>query len=132
MTVAKRSSADQVEFMRNLLAFLLVGSFIAVVPLFVFKAIPKDSKEVVVYMIGQLSGMATTALGFYFVSKVGQDALDAKRSDNTAKALDAITATAKAGSSNGSAAGEAAQETADAAQEQADEIANGTQKPETP
>lgn len=81
---------------RNLLAFLLIGAFIAVLPLLVFKTIPTDNREVIVYMIGQLSGMATTALGFYFVTKAGQDALDTKRSETTGKLADAVVAAANA------------------------------------
>lgn len=127
--MGKRNAIDQVEFMRNVLAFLLVGAFIGAMGAFTVFAIPKENKDILTYMVGQLSGMAITVLGFYFVSKVGQDALDAKRSDNTGKALEAITATAKAAGGGSSAAGDAAQETADAAQEQADEIASGTQKP---
>jgi hypothetical protein len=91
-----RSAIDQIEFTRNLLAFVLVGAFVTIIPLFVYKAIPAGNKEVVAYMAGQLSGMATMALGFYFVNKVGQDALDAKRTENTGKALEAIKATAEA------------------------------------
>lgn len=84
------------EQFRNLLAFALIGSFVSFIPLLVFKAIPSANEQIIVYMIGQLSGMATTALGFYFVMKAGQDALDAKRSETTSKAFDAITATAQA------------------------------------
>lgn len=79
---------------RNLLAFLLIGAFIAVLPLLVYKNIPTDNKEIITYMLGQLSGMATTALGFYFVVKAGQEALDVKRSETTGKMADAITAAA--------------------------------------
>ena len=71
--------------------------------------------------ICQLSGMALTVLGFYFVSKVGQDALDAKRTENTARAFDTIKETVKAGA-GADGVGEAAQDTADAAQDQADVI----------
>jgi hypothetical protein len=39
-------------------------------------------------MVGQLSGMALTVLGFYFINKVGQDALDATRTANTGKLAD--------------------------------------------
>lgn len=92
---------QQIERMRNLLAFMLVGSFISVLPVLTFRAIPAESKEIFTYMVGQLSGMATTVLGFYFVSKVGQDAVeakrlevDAKRSDNTGKMADAVIAAA--------------------------------------
>lgn len=94
--MTKRSAIDQVEFMRNLLAFLLVGAFVGALMVFTFVSLPSANKDVVTYMVGQLSGMALTALGFYFVNKVGQDAIDAKRTENTAKALDAIKATAEA------------------------------------
>ena len=89
MTV--RTPIEQIERMRNLLAFLLVGAFISVIPLMVFKTIPELNKDIITYMAGQLSGMATMALGFYFVNKVGQDALDAKRADNTGKMAEAVT-----------------------------------------
>ena len=92
--MSDKSPIDKIENVRNSLASVLVVAFIASIPLFVFKTIPEANKEIIVYMIGQLSGMALTALGFYFVNKVGQDALDAKRSDNTGAAFRAIEATA--------------------------------------
>jgi hypothetical protein len=82
---------------RNILALCLVGAFVSVLPFLIFKDIPGPNKDIITYMVGQLSGMATTALGFYFVNKVGADALEAKKADNTAKAFDAIAATAAAG-----------------------------------
>lgn len=82
----------QTDRMRNLLAFLLIGAFISVLPVLTFKAIPTDNKEIIVYMIGQLSGMATMALGFYFTNKVGQDQIDAKRIETNAKLVDAVVA----------------------------------------
>jgi hypothetical protein len=117
----QRSAIDQIEWMRNLLAFLLVGAFISVLPVFTFFAIPEANKDVITYMVGQLSGMALTAIGFYFVSKVGQDAMDAKRTENTAKALDTIKATVEA-SGGTDAAANAADATAAAAVDKADEI----------
>lgn len=82
---------------RNILAFFLVGSFVTMLPALIVWAIPAANKDIVTYMVGQLSGMAATVLGFYFVNKAGQDALDQQKADNTGKALDAITATAQAG-----------------------------------
>lgn len=96
-----RTALEQVEFMRNLLAFMLVGSFIGMLPALLLIGIPEKNEQIITYMLGQLSGMAITALGFYFVSKVGQDALDAKRTDNTAKAFEAVTAAATAGGATG-------------------------------
>lgn len=102
-TKAERTAVDEIERMRNLLAFLLVGAFISCLPVFCFREIPIGNKDIVTYMVGQLSGMALTALGFYFVNKVGADAVeakrldvDAKRAENTGKMADAITATAGA------------------------------------
>lgn len=79
----ERTAAEQVEFMRNLLAFLLVMAFISVLPVFTWKQIPEQNEQIITYMVGQLSGMALTALGFYFVNKAGQDAVDAKKTENT-------------------------------------------------
>lgn len=95
-----RTAAEQVEFMRNLLAFLLVAAFVGALPMLTFKAIPKENEQLLTYMLGQLSGMATMALGFYFVNKAGQDAVDAAKTDNTGKLADAIAETAKAAQAN--------------------------------
>lgn len=92
---------EQIERVRNRLASFLVGAFVGVIPFMLFKTIPTENKEIIVYMIGQLSGMATLALGFYFVNKVGQDAADAIKSENTGKLADAITATARAAGGEG-------------------------------
>lgn len=92
-----RTAIEQVEFMRNLLAFLLVAAFVGAFPALMIKAIPKENEQLLTYMLGQLSGMATTALGFYFVNKAGQDAVDAKRADNTGKMAEAVTTALKTG-----------------------------------
>jgi len=83
---------------RNLLAFFLISAFVGALPALIFKTIPEGNKDIITYMVGQLSGMATTALAFYFTLKAGQDALDAKRAETTGKMAEAITATANASS----------------------------------
>ena len=90
--MSERSPSDKIEFVRNALAFVLVLAFISVLPVFTYKVIPPDNKDIITYMVGQLSGMATMALGFYFTNKIGQDALDAKRAENTGKLADAVVA----------------------------------------
>ncbi|HVH49976.1 MAG TPA: hypothetical protein VM760_08900 [Sphingomicrobium sp.] len=107
---------------RNWLAFFLISAFVAVLPLLVFKTIPGENKEIIVYMIGQLSGMATTAIGFYYISKAGQDAADAKRADNTGAAFRAIEAAANSTPIDSAPAAEAAEAVADAAVDKAAEI----------
>jgi len=116
-----RTPQEQAERMRNILSFLLVGTFISVLPVFTFKIIPAGNKDILTYMVGQLSGMATMALGFYFTNKAGQDALDTKRTENTGKMADAVVTALKTGAV-GDVAGNAADQVADAATDKADEI----------
>lgn len=119
--MSKRNAIDQIEFMRNLLAFMLVGMFVGAIPALMWKAIPVDNEQLITYMMGQLSGMALMALGFYFVNKAGQDAVDAKKTENTGKLADAFKAAAQANSTTTDAAA-AAEETAEAAADKAEEF----------
>jgi hypothetical protein len=112
--------------MRNFLAFLLTGAFIGAMAVFTFFAIPDVNKDILTYMVGQLSGMAITALGFYFVSKVGQDAIDAKKTENTGAAFRAVEkALDKSGGEHADAVEAAVDRTADAAVEEAADIKKG-------
>lgn len=56
------------DLMRGTLATLLLGAFS--LSLFVlFKwPVPTENKETLTYMLGQLSGMVTSALAFYFAT----------------------------------------------------------------
>lgn len=122
MTEQTRTDAlHTIEQVRNRIAVFLVGSFVSTIPLFVFKTIPADNKEIIVYMVGQLSGMALMALGFYFSNKIGQDALDAKRSETTGKLAEAVVAVAATTPPTQDAA-QGAQAAADAASDVADEL----------
>lgn len=122
MSKQQRNAIDQIEWMRNLLAFLLVGSFIFFGGALLWQEIPAKNEQLVSYMLGQLSGMALMALGFYFVNKVGQDAIDAKRAENTSKAFDAIRAASETTTKAPDDVVEAAQDVAKAAGDKADEI----------
>ena len=51
---------------RSQLTFFLAGAFVGIIPLFIFWGMPKTSENIVTYMVGQLSGMATMALSYYF------------------------------------------------------------------
>lgn len=81
-----------IDQIRNLLAFFLVGSFVGALVTFTFVGIPIAAKDIITYMVGQLSGMATMALGYYFTNKIGQEQLDARRSETTGKLADAMQA----------------------------------------
>jgi len=88
--------AEKIDRVRNWLAFFLVGAFVAALCLLIFWGMPVTSKDIVTYMVGQLSGMASTALVFYFSKGAGQDQADAAKTENTGKMAEAITATARA------------------------------------
>jgi hypothetical protein len=107
---------------RNLLAFFLISAFVSTLPLLIFKDIPTSNRDIITYMVGQMSGMATMALGFYFTNKAGQDAIDSKRAETTGKLAEAITATANSVAAPAEVASKAADEVADAASAKADQI----------
>lgn len=115
-----RTTIEQIERTRNVLAFLLVASFILVIPAAMIVVIPEPNRDLITYMVGQLSGMALTVLGFYFINKVGADALDAKRADNTNKMADAVIAAA--GGSPAPVVDAAVDQVAEAAIHEADKI----------
>lgn len=81
---------------RNRLAFMLTGAFVVMVPLFLFKTFPEGNKDILTYMVGQLSGMALMAIGHYFTNRAGQDAIDEKRVETTQAAFRAVEAQANA------------------------------------
>lgn len=61
------------DVMRGSLALILVFAFCAVqVALFAFQ-VPTENKETLTYAMGQLSGMVTTALAFYFATTQGSE-----------------------------------------------------------
>lgn len=109
---------------RNALAFSLIGAFIGAIVALHFRAIPSTNKDLLTYMLGQLSGMALMALGYYFTKGAGQDVLDASRTANTAKSLDTIKAIADAKGSEKPAVEieEAVDQVAGAATDKADQI----------
>lgn len=61
------------DIMRGSLALILVFAFCAVQwALFSIK-VPPENKETLTYAMGQLSGMVTTALAFYFATTQGSE-----------------------------------------------------------
>lgn len=115
------TAVQELDRQRFILAAVLTISYIGAVIALFWKGVPTDNKDLINYMLGQLSGMVTMALGLYFLNKAGQDAADEKKTENTGKMADAITAAAQAGTVAGAdqAAADAAARTAEAAVEQA-------------
>lgn len=107
---------------RDRITLFLVGSFVGALALMIFWGMPTTSKDIVTYMVGQLSGMTLMGLGYYFTKGAGEDAAAAVRSENTGKALDlAVAANAS------SERGKAADDVANAAAAKADEISGKAQ-----
>lgn len=57
--------------MRGFLAFMLVMAFCTVLAALFLTQVPPDNRETLTYALGQLSGMVTTALAFYFATSQG-------------------------------------------------------------
>lgn len=85
-----------IDAFRDRITLFLVGSFVGALALMIFWGMPVTSKDIVTYMVGQLSGMTLMGLGYYFTKGAGEDAANAQKSENSGKAFDAIAATAKA------------------------------------
>lgn len=113
---------QEVDRVRNAIAFALIASFIGALIDFTIMPIPSGNKDIITYMVGQLSGMALMVLGYYFASKVGQAQIDAKRAENTGKLADAVVAAAAGTPPATRLATEAAREVANAADDKANEI----------
>ena len=94
------TAQDRIDVFRNRLTAFLVGSFVGALMLMIFYGMPTTSKDIVTYMVGQLSGMTLMALGLYFTKGAGQEAADEAKTANTGKMAEAITAAAKAGTTD--------------------------------
>lgn len=61
------------DYMRGTLAMLLMTAFCAMLVALFLAQIPESNKETLTYAAGQLSGMVTTALAFYFSTTQGSE-----------------------------------------------------------
>ncbi len=66
---------------------LIAGFLGALAALFVVP-IPEANRDLVTYMLGQLSGFAGGIIAYHYASKAGDRDLDHQRADNTTKALE--------------------------------------------
>lgn len=79
--------------LRDYIGVGLVFAFVSVLFGLMFKNIPEKNEQLIVYMLGQLSGFVATVVSFHYVLNKSAE----KATDNTAAAFSAIEATAKAG-----------------------------------
>jgi hypothetical protein len=117
--------------LRDVIGVSLISAFIGAMGALFWKAIPPANEQLLVYMLGQLSGFAAAVVSFHYVMKSGEKEADAKRAelelkraDNTGAAFEAIkVAAATAPPSGDDQATAAAMEVAGAATDKADQIA---------
>lgn len=114
--------------LKDTIGIALIGSFIGVIFILFWKAIPASNEQLLVYMLGQLSGFVAGVVSSHYVTKAGEDKLAERRQDTTKAAFEAITAAANSVPLKADdAAADAAQDVAGAAAERADEIAGENQ-----
>jgi hypothetical protein len=104
---------------RDFLAVFLINAFVVALFYLLGRAFPQQNEQLIVYMLGQLSGFTGTAVALYFTADRHED----RRAEDAAKLTTAaadIAATARA--STGDQAARAAEETALAAERKADEF----------
>lgn len=103
--------------LRDSIGVALISGFLIALGVLFFKAIPEANSDLIVYMLGQLSGFAGGIVAYHYtLSKQSEEA-----TANTGKAFEAFTAAVSATPPDDAPA-RAAQETADAAQAKADSI----------
>jgi hypothetical protein len=122
--------------LKDAIGILLIGAFIGVLFILFWKEIPAKNEQLIVYMLGQLSGFVGGVISAHYVHKAGEERaaesrqetarVQAETAGKLAEAVkDAVAATPSA-SPSGPAAGEAARDVADAADEKAEEIERET------
>jgi len=74
--------------LRDWIGIFLISAFIGVLMALLFKDIPKPNEQLIVYMLGQLSGFVGTVIGYHYVTSVQ----DAAKTENTGKMADTMKA----------------------------------------
>jgi hypothetical protein len=108
--------------LRDAIGTALIGAFIGAMGILFWKAIPPSNEQLIVYMLGQLSGFVAGVVSFHYVTKSGEKELEQQRTENTGKALDAIKAAAETVPADHTGAAKAAEQVADAAVDEAQHI----------
>lgn len=77
--------------LRDYIGVGLVFAFVSVLFGLMFKNIPDKNEQLIVYMLGQLSGFVATVVSFHYVLNKSAETA----TENTGKAFEAITAASK-------------------------------------
>lgn len=124
----KPKPVRDIRSFRDILAILVLGSFIMMVPMLLWKTPGDAVKEIIVYMVGQISGVATTIIAYYFGKSMGEDKRQVESQVLAEKQVDALhTANNNLAAVVGANTGQvqAADQVADAAAHEADKIKKG-------
>jgi cytochrome c biogenesis protein CcdA len=109
------------RLLANVIGCAIVFGFLgSLVTLFIIP-IPEANKDLITYMVGQLSGFAGGIVAYHYTAKAGERELETQRTKNTSDAFKAVTAALKAPAASDAVA-DAADRVADAATSAADEI----------
>lgn len=123
--------------LKDMIGVALIGAFISVLFILFWKEIPTKNEQLLVYMLGQLSGFVAGVVSSHYVHKAGEEKQEAQRQETAKAQADATRATAEAvaaaaasttpaaSSAPGPGAAEAAREVADAADHRAEDFEEG-------
>ena len=82
--------------LRDALGVALIGAFIGALALLFWREIPDQNADLVVYMLGQLSGFVAGVVSYHYVMNKANE----KATENTGAAFRAISDAAKASGTN--------------------------------
>lgn len=89
--------------LKDAIGIALIGSFIAVLFILFWKEIPAKNEQLIVYMLGQLSGFVGGVISAHYVHKAGEDKLAAQRNETAQAQAEATKAVAEAVTGRGAA-----------------------------
>jgi cytoskeletal protein RodZ len=67
--------------LKDAIGIVLIGAFITVLMVLFWKEIPEKNEQLIVYMLGQLSGFVAGVVSSHYVNKAGEDRLSEKRTE---------------------------------------------------
>lgn len=89
----RRASRPGRITLRDVIGVALISGFLLAIFVLFGRPIPQSNEQLIVYMLGQLSGFVAGVVSYHYVlSKQSETA-----TENTGRAFDAIAATAQAG-----------------------------------
>lgn len=86
---------------RDTIGSILLLAFVGALTLLFWKEIPEANKDLIVYMLGQLSGFVAGVVAAHYTINSVQQRLDQQRVENTKAAFDAIKEQARGAGGEG-------------------------------